>query len=62
MVASGDPSSGKVGGSVLLNSAQLSSTAQPLHTDGAYNLQPPSVGLLFCQAQAKAHRFRFVKN
>jgi hypothetical protein len=31
-----------------------SNTAQPLHTDGAYNATPPNIGFFFCQAQARA--------
>jgi alpha-ketoglutarate-dependent taurine dioxygenase len=31
-----------------------SKTAQPLHTDAAYNDTPPPIGFFFCQAQARA--------
>jgi alpha-ketoglutarate-dependent taurine dioxygenase len=30
-----------------------SNSAQPLHTDGAYNDTPPNIGFFFCQRQAR---------
>ncbi len=39
---------------LLASTYRHSKTAQPLHTDGAYNQTPPSIGFFFCQAQARA--------
>jgi alpha-ketoglutarate-dependent taurine dioxygenase len=38
----------------LATTYRHSNTAQPLHTDGAYNANPPDIGFFFCQAQAKS--------
>jgi hypothetical protein len=37
----------------LATAYRHSNTAQPLHTDGAYNDTPPNIGFFFCQAQAR---------
>ncbi|NUQ17977.1 MAG: TauD/TfdA family dioxygenase [Sphingomonas sp.] len=37
----------------LATTYRHSKTAQPLHTDGAYNANPPTIGFFFCEAQAR---------